>query len=121
MSYCRWSSDNFNCDVYCYEDVNGGWTTWVAGNRAVGEIPKVPELTIENIDSGEWLKANKIRHEFLLNCERKSIDLPHAGAYFNDSTLKKFCDRLVYLRDLGYRIPEYVFDDIYQEMQEEKD
>lgn len=29
MSYCRWSSDNFKCDVYVYADVSGGWTTHV--------------------------------------------------------------------------------------------
>lgn len=33
MSYCRFSSDGFNCDVYVYEDCAGGWTTHVAANR----------------------------------------------------------------------------------------
>ncbi len=33
MSYCRWSSDNTNCDLYCYEDCSGGFTTHVAGFR----------------------------------------------------------------------------------------
>lgn len=27
MSYARWSAD---CDVYCYEDVSGGYTTMVS-------------------------------------------------------------------------------------------
>lgn len=26
MSYCRWSTDDFKCDLYIYEDVAGGWT-----------------------------------------------------------------------------------------------
>lgn len=37
MSYCRWSSDNFECDLYCYSDVNGGYTTHVAGRRRQGD------------------------------------------------------------------------------------
>ena len=27
MSYCRWSSDCHQSDVYVYEDVKGGFTT----------------------------------------------------------------------------------------------
>jgi DNA repair photolyase len=32
MSYCRWSSDYFNCDLYCYES-NSGYETHVAAYR----------------------------------------------------------------------------------------
>lgn len=39
MSYCRWSSDHFECDVYVYEDVSGGWTTHVAGRRQRNPLP----------------------------------------------------------------------------------
>jgi hypothetical protein len=39
MSYCRWSSNDFQCDVYVYEDVAGGWTTHVACNRVVYSEP----------------------------------------------------------------------------------
>lgn len=39
MSYCRWSSDHFECDAYVYEDVSGGWTTHVAGRRRKTKLP----------------------------------------------------------------------------------
>jgi hypothetical protein len=39
MSYCRWSSDHFECDVYVYADVSGGWTTHVAGRRRKHRVP----------------------------------------------------------------------------------
>lgn len=42
MSYCRFSSMNWRCDVYVYEDVGGGWTTHVAGRRKV--VPPIPDL-----------------------------------------------------------------------------
>lgn len=42
MSYCRWSSMNWMCDVYVYEDVSGGWTTHVAGNKR--KFPPIPDL-----------------------------------------------------------------------------
>lgn len=46
MSYCRWSSMNWMCDVYVYEDVGGGWTTHVAGRRRA--LPPVPDLAFGN-------------------------------------------------------------------------
>src|SRR5687767_6611694 len=39
MSYCRWSTDDFQCDLYCYEDVSGGFTTHVAGRRKIWDAP----------------------------------------------------------------------------------
>jgi hypothetical protein len=39
MSYCRWSSDFFECDVYVYANVSGAWTTHVAGRRLKHRVP----------------------------------------------------------------------------------
>lgn len=39
MSYCRWSSDFGECDVYVYEDVAGGWTIHVAGRKLKHRVP----------------------------------------------------------------------------------
>lgn len=47
MSYCRWSSMNWMCDVYVYEDVGGGWTTHVAGQRRA--IPPVPDILASSL------------------------------------------------------------------------
>jgi hypothetical protein len=35
MAFCRWSND---CDVYCYEDSSGGFTTHVSGRKDDGKI-----------------------------------------------------------------------------------
>jgi hypothetical protein len=39
VSYCRWSSDFGECDVYVYADVSGGWTTHVAGRKLKHLMP----------------------------------------------------------------------------------
>lgn len=44
MSYCRWSSNDFQCDLYCYEDINGGWTTHIAGSKLIPREPLPPEI-----------------------------------------------------------------------------
>ena len=34
MSYCRFSSENYHCDIYCYAHVNGGFVTDVTDGRS---------------------------------------------------------------------------------------
>ena len=118
MSYCRWSSDNFKCDLYCYEDVSGGYTTCVAGNRVIGDVPKLPRLTAESAKDGSYLTAYKLQMAFLESAEREKINLPHVGESFNDPDLESFLERLIYLRGLGYNFPDYVIEAVNQEINE---
>ena len=112
MSYCRWSSDNFRCDLYCYADCGGGYTTWVANNRVVGDIP----IVLNDIMSNDWLDKHNKQMEFLDNAEREEIGLPHDGESFNDPTLEAFLERLLYLREVGYNFPDYVLGRIMDEI-----
>ncbi len=112
MSYCRWSSDNFKCDLYCYEDVSGGFTTCIAGNRIKGNIPILPKLTSETVKDGSYLTAYKEQMAFLETAEREKIDLPHANETFNDPDLESFLERLIHLREIGYNFPDYVIESV---------
>ncbi len=119
MSYCRWSTDNFACDLYCYADVSGGWTTHVASSRYKGDIPKTDWSLREGETDETWsirLAAEyKAQHEYLMACGQEIIDLPFAGETFNDRTLEDFLVRLRTLRALGYQFP----DDVIQMVEEE--
>ncbi len=112
MSYCRFSTDDFQCDLYCYEDCSGGFTTHVAANRAVFKEPLPPKVPFEMDRLAEWIerhdKVIKIIHE----SDRVMIDLPHAGEHFNDATIEEFRDRLIYLRGLGYQFPFDIIEEI---------
>lgn len=101
MSYCRWSSDNFRCDLYCYEDVRGGWTTQVAGSRYIGGPPEYNNL-----------------EQFYRDGKSEFIGLPYDGMQFNDSTLAAFRERLLHLREVGYQFPDYVIEMVDEEMKE---
>lgn len=116
MSYCRWSSDNWKCDLYCYEDVNGGWSTHVAGNRIVGEVPPVDMRLLIEGDAENWQIQYRNQHAFLDKCKREPITLPHAGESFNDATLESFRNRVSTLKELGYHVPDFVFDEIDEEI-----
>ena len=120
MSYCRWSSDNFNCDLYCYEDASGGWTTHVAGNRTVEEAPRLSDVLPLTTEEGiaAWVAARKVQSDWLMTAERRPIGLPHDGKTFNDPTLEDFRARIVGLIAEGYRVPDYVLTRIDEEIAE---
>lgn len=40
MSYCRWSSMDFKCDLYIYE-AEDGIAIHVASNRVIGDVPAI--------------------------------------------------------------------------------
>ena len=72
MSYCRWSSMNFMCDVYVYEDVSGGWTTHVASCRRI--VPPVPDIMMGSfaLRMHRWSGA-------CLNSESREFEFPYYG------------------------------------------
>ena len=132
MSYCRWSSMNWRCDVYVYEDVMGGWTTHVAGRRRV--IPPIPDMPLLIFPTfGGKLNQVERRMDYPSRWHRfgagivfgfaafwhnwvhmgtlhliplRPIGLPHDGESFNDSTPDECADRLEALRSLGYIVPQ---------------
>jgi len=116
MSYCRWSCLNFECDVYAYEDVNGGWTTHVASYRLSFSISPLPDIL--SVSTEEYLKAYRKQRKDLEQIQRVPIGLPYDGQTFNDDTLEDFRGRLLMLRKIGYRIPDYTFEMIDDELRE---
>ena len=120
MSYCRWSSDDFQCDLYCYADASGGWTTHVASNRLVGDAPHVDWLLIGGDDKNAALffEQHRAQSDWLDTAEHAPIGLPHGGATFDDPTLEAFRKRLLDLRALGYRFPDRVLAEVDEEIAE---
>jgi len=117
MSYCRWSSDNWKCDLYCYEDVRGGYTTHIAGIRILGDIPEVPNLM--STSSDEFVEAHKKQMAFLDGCKREHIGLCYDNQSFNDPDLQSFLSRLLHLQEVGYNFPDYVLERVKDELAKE--
>jgi hypothetical protein len=110
MSYCRWSSDDWQCDVYVYEGC--GFVTHVARSRVLGAIPPTPPMRNDPAWPREFLLAHRAQMAFLATCERAFITLPHAGESFHDDTPGACADRLEMLRALGYNVPQYAIDEL---------
>lgn len=118
MSYCRWSSDNFKCDVYAYES-DFGYEIHIASNRIVG-IP--PETNYDLLKSGSeidlqlFVDQEKKRSEWLKNCEREEINLPLVGESFTMPDLESFLFKMIEIKEIGYHIPDWVFNEIKEEI-----
>jgi hypothetical protein len=112
MSYCRWSSDNFTCDLYCYESFDG-FQTHVASYRQRTWLRIVHFLTDKRfrvtdtytVRSHRWL----LRWFYLSlphSLTHRRIHLPYAGQSFTDATEKEMFGRILDLARTGYHIPD---------------
>lgn len=108
MAYCRWS----DCDVYVYEDVNGGWTTHVAGRRNVAGNAPLWDMSSEDAFAASVMARSKWYKE---NQTYEDIDLPNAGKSFNDPTPGQCADRLEALKAEGFDVPQYAIDELREE------
>lgn len=118
MSYCRWSSDDFKCDLYCYQS-SEGYTTHVANNRHVGDAPHLDWSTLKVENSDEFARQYKAQTDWLSTAKREPIGLPYDGQSFHDPDLQSFLATVTMLKDAGYHVPTYLFDAIREEMIEE--
>lgn len=109
MSYCRWSSNNFHCDLYCYECVDGTFTTHVATNRVVTPIIPHPAFSSWVTKFPKlWHCWYALHHWSVMHGVREPIGLPWDGETIKDDTPEDWKETLRMLRAAGYRFPDHV-------------
>jgi hypothetical protein len=120
MSYCRWSSMDFKCDLYCYEHCDGTWTTHVASNKVVSPIfPDAPwKLLMKGGVIGRYLFMWWHRlHMWTVGVGiRRPLGLKFDGETFKDDSAEDFKRTLLMLRGAGYKFPDAVLDAVDEEI-----
>lgn len=117
MSYCRWSSDNYKCNIYAYES-HRGYEIHVASLQIVEDIPPLPDITKVSLE--EWSSAYHQQGKALDEATRVPIGLPSDGQSFVLEDLDAFEAWLRALREEGYHFPDYVFEVIANERKEQE-
>lgn len=106
MSYCRWSSDDFGCDLYVYE-ASDGFCIHVAASRVVGDVPKIDWSSPETL-----YESYNTQMKFMGTAKRKSIGLPHDGDNFYGLDQMRAVETLIHLKNTGYKFPYGIICDI---------
>ncbi len=114
MSYCRWSTNDYRCDVYVYQS-SEGWDTHVARHRH--EVPDgaFPPPVDPSEDLDGWVLRSEVVRALIHEAERKPIGLRYDGESYVDATPGECADRLEQLRALGYRVPQSAIDSLRAE------
>jgi hypothetical protein len=122
MSYCRWSSDDFQCDVYVYESTGDFWSTNVKGRRRIippDVLASFPVVTDD--DAASRFARHRAVMRWMDATEPQWFDLSHlpsAGESFRDDTPGECADRLEALRAEGLNVPQYAIDALREEQAE---
>jgi len=111
MSYCRWSSDAFKCDVYCYEHCDGGFQIHVAGSRSDGHITALDWSTPDSLK-----ETHNRQIADLDKAEHKPIGLKYDGQSFSLDDAVECLQMLQHLRDTGYNVPQHALDALAEEL-----
>jgi len=120
MSYCRFSSDGYQCDLYAYEDVAGRYTIHVAKRRHREPGPILGDFMRLNKAGDNWEKGvmesywaafrKWSKRQSKKSAKKRFIDItiPGAGETFSLDTLGAFRDKIVELRALGFKCDSLV-------------
>lgn len=107
MSYCRFSSLDFTCDLYVYHGV--GWEVHCAEVRHNHSVENLP------VESGKRLVEVMRRVQY---SRVEAIRLPHAGEAFTFDTPGEAAAMIRKLVALGYRAPTGLADELEAEGEE---
>ena len=111
MSWCRWSSMEFACDLYVFDSAYGVEVN-VARRRHVIDRSTLPPGD-DDICSDASFARHRALTDLLNSCEEyEVIDLPHAGEWRVFDELSEAADFIDELAALGYVVPPGMTDEM---------
>ena len=112
MSFCRFSTDNYRCDLYAYESAHG-FELHVAAQRVHWDPPQSP-LSLEalNLPHEEWLALYARYHDALREAPRSSIIHPDAGGHHLLGSLQQLRDKIEQLISEGLHAPDWLLPEL---------
>ena len=118
MSYCRLGTPK--CDIYAYESVGDFWRIHIAKYRyRLWYELWLFGINAKRIKVDGDKKTVLIPRRFLFGLPRwvthKKIRIKGVSNLYTEDTIEDFYDRMIWLKEKGYRIPEYVLENILME------
>ena len=118
MAYCRFSSDDYRCDVYCYEG-ESGFVVHVASRKHVSDepFPWTPG-NFWNLLPEEMMDILNRQREWLDRARLEPLGLAYDGETFSCDTPGETAETLTMLGEAGYRVPPIVVETLLDEEKE---
>jgi len=121
MSYCRWSSMDWECDLYIY-DAGEFISVNVAGRRRKFDETWPRMKTNATIDEQfaiwqaqhDWLKAHEDEKEWI---DLNTVTPEFAGEGYDIADPDEVADLLVRMRDAGLRFPDGLIEEFREQEQ----
>ncbi|WP_129141473.1 hypothetical protein [Modicisalibacter coralii] len=114
MSFCRFSSNDWRCDLYIYEGFDGVYMLHVAKNRVAGDVPRA-KLTQESLKDGSFAEAHAKQMEYVSRAERVPIGLSADGETFHIHDAEELLAKMRELKAEGYRVPCFAFESVAED------
>jgi len=110
MSYCRWSTNSYRSDVFCYRSDLGFETHVAVLRRVLPDGVHAPDKSLLQRDAHRYDEELLAFAASVDLAPRVPIGLDHDGAVFIDSSEDAMFERIAHLADVGYRVPADVLD-----------
>lgn len=111
MSVCRWSSDDFRCDLYIYSG-EAGYACHVATMRHDWEPPEGGDRALlalaGKIPSEEWMDRSRRYYDALDAAPMVPVESPYAGCWWDGLEDEDLWPLIVFLHESGCRVPEWL-------------
>ncbi len=114
MSYCRWSSDDYQSDVYAYE-AETGFVVHVASSRYKFSSPLPSPVSYAEDGFDAWFARQQAVTRMVDAADSVPIGLSLDGESLSYDTPGECADGLDRLRLFGYRVPQYAIDSLREE------
>lgn len=116
MSYCRWSSDCYESDIYCYE-ADSGIRIHVATQKYVSDAPRP---VLQGKTTNDHLDYYHACNVWIESAHIEPIGLPYDGCDYDYDTPREAAEKLIELQKVGYHVPQYAIDALLEEGEEEE-
>jgi len=115
------------CDVYVYEHYLDGYVCHVAARKIVNldDAPDCPSWFDFPTDkdgrlSDESIKDYMVKHRAWMewldeSAVHEDIGLEFDGKTFSTESATSMANELVMLKNMGYQVPQYAIDSLYEE------
>jgi len=117
MSYCRFSSNDWSSDIYCYES-DEGFVIHVAAARKVFRDALPQSVPCDPDHLREYVARQNAILRMLETAQTVVIGLPHDGETFVEDSACTAAERLEALRAMGYQVPQIAIDELTDEARE---